>query len=251
MRLDRVTITGADHSVEPHQLLELSREFPFVEWGILVSRSNTAAKGQAAAPRWPSFDWIESLRRCARKPDRMDLALHVCGHWVRQLLLGENEIPREILEGFERVQLNFHGESLPSNRRLFPDALLPFGERQIIFQLDGAMGLARLKEIWEADPAGDFNAVGLHDVSHGAGVSPKSWPAPVSEHVYQGYAGGLGPENFLAEIVRIADAAKDARVWVDMETRVRSSGDRIFDLSKVRAVLEAARPFVFPAGSFK
>ena len=31
--LDRVTITGADDSVRPTDLLELSREFPFVEWG--------------------------------------------------------------------------------------------------------------------------------------------------------------------------------------------------------------------------
>ena len=34
-----VTITGADDSIQPSQLLDLQKEFPFVEWGILLSRN--------------------------------------------------------------------------------------------------------------------------------------------------------------------------------------------------------------------
>lgn len=238
MKLDRVTITGADDSIDPSDLLLLSRQYPFVEWGILVSRSHSFL------PRWPSPRWIQALQLCTQTPRKMNLSLHVCGTLVRNLLMGENEVPREYLAGFERVQLNFHGETLPHNRRLFLDALLAFGDRQIIFQVDGANGLERLREIWHADPAGDFNGVPLFDLSHGAGVSPGSWPEPIAPGVYHGYAGGLGPENIVEEIGRIAQVAGDARVWVDMETKIRSSRDRIFDLTKVEAVLEACAPLI-------
>jgi hypothetical protein len=36
--LERVTITGADDSTSIDEMLALSRRFPFVEWGILVSK---------------------------------------------------------------------------------------------------------------------------------------------------------------------------------------------------------------------
>ena len=38
MTLNRVTITGADDFTEPKDLVELSEEFPFVEWAILLSQ---------------------------------------------------------------------------------------------------------------------------------------------------------------------------------------------------------------------
>ena len=37
MILERVTITGADHDVRPQELVDLWKEFPFVEFGILFS----------------------------------------------------------------------------------------------------------------------------------------------------------------------------------------------------------------------
>ena len=40
MKLTRVTITGADDSVEPRALAELSEAFPFVEWGLLMSKGH-------------------------------------------------------------------------------------------------------------------------------------------------------------------------------------------------------------------
>lgn len=241
MKLERVTLTGADDSVEPGDLLELSREFPFVEWGILVSRSHPKE------PRWPSVEWIQALQRCARPPDEMSLSLHVCGRFVRDLLLGENEVPRELLQGFNRVQLNFHGERVAHNRALFLQALPSLGKRQIIFQIDGEDGPGHLDFVLKNDKEGGVDAVPLFDLSHGAGISPRAWPAPLMPGVLQGYAGGLGPDNVAAELERIAAAAADARVWIDMETKIRTpAGYRldVFDLKKVRAVLKAAAPHV-------
>jgi phosphoribosylanthranilate isomerase len=62
--------------------------------------------------------------------------------------------------------------------------------------------------------------------------------------MYHGYAGGLGPDNLAHEIPRIAKAAGDARVWLDMESGVRSNNDKQFDLDKVLQCLEIAKPFV-------
>jgi len=57
MKLDRVTITGADNSVENmHEIFDLSQQFPFVEWGILVSHSSVGK------PRFPSLMWIETFK---------------------------------------------------------------------------------------------------------------------------------------------------------------------------------------------
>jgi hypothetical protein len=38
MRLKTVTITGADDAVDPEELLQIQQRYPFVEWGILLSR---------------------------------------------------------------------------------------------------------------------------------------------------------------------------------------------------------------------
>jgi len=48
VKLDRVTITGADDQTSIAQMAEFSDMFSFVEWGILVSRS------QEGAARFPS-----------------------------------------------------------------------------------------------------------------------------------------------------------------------------------------------------
>ena len=53
MILDRVTITGADDSIKATDLIPLSKRFPFVEWGILLSKNNEGSF------RFPTRDWIE------------------------------------------------------------------------------------------------------------------------------------------------------------------------------------------------
>ena len=55
--LTRVTITGADDAVDPGALVALSAEFPFVEWGILFSKSR---EGEA---RYPSAEWAARIGR--------------------------------------------------------------------------------------------------------------------------------------------------------------------------------------------
>lgn len=81
MRLpERVTITGADDKTSIADILELSAEFSFVEWGILVSHR------QEGTYRFPSRDWIDRFKEAAFNA-KLQVSTHLCGRWVRELLL--------------------------------------------------------------------------------------------------------------------------------------------------------------------
>ena len=80
MNLKRVTITGADDSTSIPELVNLSKEFPFVEWGILVSKRH---EGEF---RFPSRHWIERFSDVAGRA-KLNVSTHVCGVWVRQMFV--------------------------------------------------------------------------------------------------------------------------------------------------------------------
>lgn len=88
-----------------------------------------------------------------------------------------------------------------------------------------------------------IDAVPLFDVSGGTGIVPDQWP-PAIDGLYCGYAGGLGPETITRGIERISAAAPGQTIWIDMETRVRSNADSVFDLDKVKQCLELSLPCV-------
>jgi hypothetical protein len=256
MNLDRVTITGADESVSPRSLLDLSAEFPFVEWGILVSSSHTGFGEHS--PRFPSQVWIDRLLDACGPSGAYPapaLSLHVCGKWVRDLLMGNISVPSRLGErqAFQRVQLNFHAERVTCNPRPFFNALLAMGPRQYIFQIDGADGNKHLESLYALnDSDHSIDAVPLFDTSGGAGVLPRQWPRPQymstdRDFIYHGYAGGLGPDTLPDELPKIDAASAGARIWIDMERRVRSDDDEQFDLVKVRRCLELCAPLVSQA----
>jgi hypothetical protein len=260
-RLDRVTITGADDSVTPADLVQLSKEFPFVEWGILASESSTGR-----VSRFPSWEWMVRLQAVDYP---MQLSLHLCGRWVRQLLLGHRSehLGAGTLFKFQRVQLNFHAEACKCAPREFAARLREMqreSPKAFIFQIDGAGGNSHLDSANEHEVPGCF---ALFDVSGGAGILPEKWPEPIyldchpGEHGgcdeqwdYHGYAGGLGPDNLKFELPKILDAAagtphtEAGRIWIDMESKVRSDNDRQFDLDKVHRCLEIASGYVSCAG---
>ena len=82
MKLHTVTITGTDDSTNMADLVALSREFPFVEWAILVSESHEGGF------RFPTREWINVFVDKA-SANNMRVATHLCGRWVRSLLEGE------------------------------------------------------------------------------------------------------------------------------------------------------------------
>lgn len=237
MNIDRVTITGADDSVSPHELLLLSEAYPFVEWGILLSMSSSGRK------RFPTVDWVAGLIADARAS--VKLSVHICGQWVREIcdgkwqdLMASGYGPS--LDGFDRCQLNFHGHSHPFPPQFY-DALQTVAENehwQVIFQCDSVNDHALRTAIQHG-----IDAVPLFDMSHGAGVLPAMWPDPFVG-VYCGYAGGLGPDNIEEQLPLIEESSRGQPFWIDMETKVRSADDSKFDLDKVRRVLDSCAPHI-------
>jgi phosphoribosylanthranilate isomerase len=240
MKLMHVTFTGADDSCRPEELLYLSRHYRFIEWGVLLSRNSMGSA------RFPSLGWINELQRTFKDTEHK-LALHLCGSLLRELMVGEDYIPSELVNGFQRVQLNFHGEPLKFERDKCVRALSKaFGNRELIFQIDGAQGAEMLAAV--EDGKQTFHCVPLFDVSHGSGVLPETWPTAHNSDGPFGYAGGLGPENLEEQLPRIENAAAGEPYWIDMETNVRSreDGGRTFDLHAVRACCDIVHRFVNP-----
>lgn len=256
MKLDWVTITGADDSIWPDDLVELTKEFPFVEWGILLSQS------RVGTARYPSFRWLLRLEELvAITTWETNLSCHVCGLWARELVCGRWSLPWK-MDGlptmFGRAQINFSAgpgddaDELDSALgRWTKEGNYP---RQFIIQHNQANSefFPTLRE--NPDPL--YSLVPLFDRSGGKGELPSEWPkadyvdVTPGEHgsgveipIYHGYAGGLNPDNLESQLPLIAAAAGDAPFWIDMESGVRAA-DGTFDLAKVRRCLEIAKPFI-------
>ena|ERR1019366_5603051 len=235
MRIDRVTFSGVDDTVSLEDMIAVHKEYPHVEWGILLS------KGERPKPRYPTTGWVMGI---AENGDLLKLSGHLCGRWMRELVLGyftflDTPTGRQLFKQLPRIQINFAGlvhEIAPT----FYTELLVHGKKQFIFQMDGVNDYALPKAL-EYD---GLNVVPLFDKSGGTGKTPIDWPVPMGD--YCGYAGGLGPNNLKEELHRIEKVVGDKTIWIDMETQVRTMKDEVdtFDLEKVRACLEIVTPWV-------
>jgi hypothetical protein len=240
MDLQRVTITGADNNTDISQLIDLSAEFPFVEWGILVSRKNEGT------PRFPNRSWIDSFSDAViektQHRNNIHVSTHVCGKWVKDLLVGEInwlDLP-SCLEISERVQINTHAELHTSTAKMLnklSEIRYSNYPKEYIFQWDGIN-----QHFAFAARAFGIKTSVLFDKSGGAGLLPAEWESPVGSFMC-GYAGGLGPDNITEQLNKISDVVFDfwTPIWIDMETKVRTNDDSALDLDKVRRVLEAVR----------
>jgi hypothetical protein len=260
MILELVTMTGADESVSPTELLALSGEFPFVEWGILLGTKRGVA-------RYPDRKWISELVGQARThnqsmPRAANLSLHICGPYARSLAAGDPRMLMGDMHGwmdvFQRVQINFHAEKFdllaPDRAMAMARALHRFcSTKEYIFQVRNDDDIAACREVKKVQLEVDemlrpgVITVPLFDASGGKGVLPEEWPGSPCGFGRVGYAGGLGPDCIDQELVRICNAAAlDHSVWIDMESHVRNrhpTGDS-FDLYKVREVLQYLAPYI-------
>ncbi|MFN3827523.1 MAG: hypothetical protein ACK4NR_07855 [Micavibrio sp.] len=227
MNLKYCSLTGADDAVNPEDLVNISSQFPFAEWAILLLRA------RAGQPRFPTISWIEGFKS---KATGLNKAMHLCDDAFLGFIARDAEV-MDIMKGFQRIQLN-----------------LKFGD--VEGKYDPAEIVARVKEspewqfILQYTPEKQGllpafkdvpNHAVLYDASAGRGISPNSWDAPLDGH-FCGYAGGLNPENVNKNLEMISRAAAGHVTWIDMETGVRTNDQ--FDLAKVRQVLVTASPYV-------
>lgn len=252
-----ITLTGADDSISPGKLFDISKEFPFVEWGVLFS------KKQMGNARFPSPDWMDVLgtdyHLLSEKKAPANFSLHLCGEYVRLFLKGNDLFARDLgadlFEIFKRVQINTHCENHEWDLLAISSMIKFYPETEFIFQIDGNpqnMAMAKLL-VFDYNVS---NVAFLLDASHGAGILPDRWDIPPIAEVSTGYAGGFGADNLEASfefIKRAVELRSDfaADYWLDMETKIRdiSGGKEVFSLEKCLEVLKIADiwfPKTFP-----
>jgi hypothetical protein len=242
MQLHTVTFTGADDSILPMRLVDLTVKYPFVEWGILMSAA------REGSTRYPSLPWLEALAEVA-DTFLLPLSGHVCGRWCRGILKGSPSFFDErpsITKMFRRIQLNYHDSA---NIDADCDAFLELlrsqqakQEREYIFPCKGFD--KPMPCFWEAVPKvlGITRSSVLFDASGGLGILPEQWPQPF-DNTYCGYAGGLSPDNIEEQLKILADIVGDRSIWIDFETHVRSGDDSLFDLDKVEKCLAITKAY--------
>lgn len=223
MKIKYVTFTGADDSIQPNDLISISKDYPFVEWGILFSKNQ--------GNRYPSEDWIYNLvcqKAHAIQKDNdltFNLSGHLCGAYAKELLKGRltlNDQQYPLTEAFGRFQINMGQEAIEILNKEKIIEQMNRTNAQFILQLHNGS-----QPVWE-ELNHLPNCSTLYDQSGGRGILQNSWQSP--KHHLTGYAGGLGPDNLEDELFKIGNVIGDKEIWIDMESKVRT--DDQFDLSK-------------------
>ena len=234
MKLTKVTFTGVDERTDLSRLAALQENYPFAEFGVLLSYD-----WQENGNRFPAPVFLNTL-----KDLRLKLSAHFCGLLAVDIARGKLFKMSELLNGcqkiFRRCQLNLKaGEMITELRKLQP---IPF-MREIIIQMHSP-------EMCRRFLCGDRpkNASFLLDASGGNGIdTPIDIVTAPGVHI--GYAGGIGPDNVAEKLRTLLAYPSDESFWVDMETRVRT--DDWLDLDKVEQVLKTCEGLVKECSNYK
>lgn len=231
--INTVTITGADDSIHPQDLLELQNEFTFVEWAILFSTKKTGT------PRYPSEHWIESFFDLSEK--MLQTSAHLCGDYAKAIVLGDDSFLQLAGTHFSRIQINHNFTNNPVDIDKLHNVIRQHRPHDFILQKNKSNSMAC------RDIENTFypNVHFLYDASGGRGTKINDTLGPVVFNHYTGYAGGISPENIESIIQSVNAKSGKKDIWIDMETHVRSDNDKQFDLKKVRKVLEIAEKYIW------
>lgn len=197
-----ITFTGIDDRTDLKRADDLARTFP-IEWGVLFSSTNRDA-------RYPCTQAVrEILSITGRK------AAHLCGRIAREL--GHTPIPVDIpIALFDRAQVNG-----------------TFSDNHAYYHLHNSFAIEVVRQVRGERFERECPFSQLFDKSGGEGVRPESVPELPGEHMFVGYAGGMGPDSVRDYLRKIQG---DGRFWIDMESNVRTNG--WLDLDKVERVCE-------------
>lgn len=231
MKINNVTITGADTHVPHERLTLLQSEFPFVEWGILFSSSKQGEE------RYPLYNWVQGLR-----DKGLRLSAHLCGDHARQVLEHHDTSFMDAKKDyFQRFQLNYN---FSYNDKWSFAPLVEWCENNranaVILQYNKSN--KRALNDWLAQKYFPSNIHVLYDSSGGRGTEIKDLDGMMPFHgYYTGYAGGLSQTNVEAFCKDLMEVEFKDNVWIDMESGVRTYNK--FDIMKVATVLTIVRQF--------
>ncbi len=234
MRLRHITFTGIDAKTDIQDLIDIQREFPIAEFGVL-----TSYRWYENGNRYPNPELMSLLRGRG-----LNLSLHICGSAVHDAAVKEwdkiDELTKSNLDIFKRVQLNISGRK---DSPAFCWIPIIIGQ-ELIVQQKGSDNMtlfnATVKH-WRERPYPHRDVISvLLDASGGRGIDTPIEILDTKEKV--GYAGGINPENVGDKLYQLMTSHKVGDFWIDMESGVRT--DDWFDLDKVRRVLEICEPII-------
>ena len=216
----RISFIGIDKKTDIERLLKIAEKYPEVEFGFLCSESVT---GTNQNNRYPALILLQKL-----KNKSVNLSLHVCGKLARTVCQTGNfdevkKLVGQYFDMFDRIQLN-----VVESR--FKELVTNTCGKQIVIQTN--LSEPKSKQTYEMFREANIdNIVFLSDNSGGKGLEVEF---DYFEGVdYQGFAGGLNPENILERKEEI-DILWEKDYWLDMESGVRT--DDWFDLDKVEDI---------------
>ena len=220
--LNRVTFTGVDDRTNVRDLVDLTKRFPFVEFGVLISKGNT---NRNVVNRYPNATIFKKL-----KNNGLNLSCHLCGSVARNIVKKDDwneffDLLGKDYEIFNRFQLNVSGVKGFSRDIHFIE------DKDFIIQLKEDMSLY---DFYKDLP----NVYGFQDNSGGVGKFVDNW---VKSDRYFGYAGGLNIDNVESVINKLC-VVNSADFWIDMETSVRTYD--WFDINKCEQILKVCEPYV-------
>lgn len=247
MKIKTVTITGADDNTNHQDLIEISKKYPFVEWGILFSTK------RIGTDRYPSAEWLDKLYLKTKELNNLDVircSAHLCGDYSSDIISTGDESFKygDVVEKytwlFDRCQLNFNSTKTPVDYSSLFNFVMNWAN-QTILQYNKSNEFICEKIISDFIETDDIYLNDklnfLYDGSGGRGVLPTNWRGVIPNH-FTGYAGGLNPDNLEDALINIEKSVGDNEIWIDTETGVRT--DDKLDLDKVVRFLEIAKKYI-------
>lgn len=233
---DTVSFSGADNRTDLSELLRISREWPQVEWGILLMPEKMHES------RYPSWLFIERLG-----PMGMNTAVHLCGQYIFNDLLAEHtrNVALYHIKMFGKIQVNINARTehfTPEQVMKIYDVLYSTG-RKLILQYH-SQSAETIKTWIKNRPQLDHSKlILLYDSSKGKGVTPDSWPEPLNEFeltLKRRFAGGIKPDNVLPQIAKICEVPMviETGYDIDLESGARNE-DNLFDPGICESMLKA------------
>ena len=223
MFLKTIVCSGINEKNEIKDAVEFLKTYQGVEFGVQCSPKK-------AGYGTPRFEWIDTLasKLCEQKMCGR-LALHLNEGFAVSIC--EGVIPPEISDLLQktnaigRLQLNFKiGREVFGNNQIAPDleklatSMAQLTDHDIILSASKA-NLALIAKMYHQG----FKFDALFDDSFGEGIQPKAWSKPLFEDVFQGYAGGLSPENIQEELEKISKVAT-GNIFIDAEGKLKQDG---------------------------
>lgn len=234
--LKNVTVTGVDDKTDLVDLMDLSIKYPFVEWGVLISKASLTE--DSANERFPDVSIFNKLTKCKRIMKNLNFSLHVCGSYLKDIICdGIWNLDKDTnnnLSTFSRIQLNASQILSKVNLPVFSESLKNINQ-EVILQIKSFDGNEELVETCRKNAKISV----LYDTSGGRGLKPNSWPNSV---INCGYAGGLNPENVTDSLLEISKVVSHEPIWIDAETGLRTND--YLDLEKVKEFLSESSWFV-------